>query len=172
MGPIAISFGLGSAVVLVIAALFSTRPNQIVAAFLGFIWLITNLWDLPTGSDGQLYLDTALGCLCGLLCIYAMHKDRRSLWALLTLGSMVSWIIATAAYSEARDAGSQERYAYQLASNVLIGIALFFAAMPGGRNGARHIRRWLSFHSKLRARLHHGHGAAARKAQARRDRAR
>lgn len=168
MGPIAVSFGLSSAAVFVIAALFSTRDNRNVAGFLALIWIVTNIWDFPTGSDHQLYLDMTLGCLCGLLCMAVMHRDRRAIWPLLILGVMASWIVLSALYAEVRDTGPQAKFADQLASNVLYGLALLIAAVPGGRNGACVVRHWLSANIGLRAGLSQGHRRAGRKAEGRR----
>jgi len=172
MGPIALSFGLGSAVVLVISALFSTRHNQIVSGFLLLMWAATKVWNSPFGSDAQLYLDVALACLCGLLCVVAMHKERRSVWPVLILGVMATWIMISALYAEIRDLTPQVKFSCQLAANVLFGIALFVAATPGGLNGSRVLRRWLSLHPRRRFSVHHSYRSAQEKAERRRLKAR
>lgn len=159
MGPIAIGFGLASAAVLVIAALFSTRSNVIVAAFLAFMWAATKVWNYKTGTDAQLYLDTALAMLCGLLCVEVMRRNRRALWPLLMLGLMAMWIVINAAYAEGgRDIGPQVKWTYQFASNVIYGIALFVGAMPGACNGYLAILRRMSPRASVRTRLSVGDG--------------
>ena len=159
MGPIAISFGIGSAAVFGIAALFSTRGNASVAGFLAFIWLTTNAWDMPTGSDAQLYLDTALGCLCGLLCLIVMRRESRALWPIVIFGLMATWIFVSAAYADdGRVLGPQVKLAYQVASNVLFGLALAVAALPGARHGCLVFRRWMPNRAHLRPRVRPGHG--------------
>lgn len=158
MGPIAISYGLAGAAVFVIAALFSTRRNRNVAAFLWAIWIATNVWDFPTGTNAQLYLDTALACLCGLLCVMTMRHERRSIWPLIILGIMVTWVLLNAAFSDARENRVWFNDTYQLASNVLYGIALFVAAVPGGHRGVLAIRGRMFNHPVRRARPAHGGG--------------
>lgn len=156
--PTTIGFGLGSAAVLVIAALFSTRGNRYVAGFLWIMWLATKVWNYRTGTDAQLYLDTALACLCGLLCVAVMGRERRALWPLGVLGVMVMWIVISAAYAECRDYGPQVKWAYQLACNVLFGVALFVCAFSGGRRGCLVLLRRLSPRVSVRPRLSLGDG--------------
>jgi hypothetical protein len=154
MGPTAISFGLASAAVFMIAALFSTRGNRIVCGFMAFMWVATKVWDYKTGTDAQIYLDAALATLCGLLCAVVSLKERRACWPVAILGLMAMWVILIAAYADAgRAYGSQVRWAYQLASNVLFGIALFVGAAPGGRRGALAFLRWMSHHPFRRTRV-------------------
>ena len=153
MGPWATFFGLLSAAVFVIAALFSTRQNRNVAAFMVIMWGATKVWDYRTGTDAQIYLDTLLALLCGLLSVYVMAKERRSKWPLGVLFVMVTWCLLNAAYSEpGRDYGPQVRTAYQIASNVLFGVALIVAAIPGARHGTLVVRRLLGAHPKPRPR--------------------
>lgn len=151
MGPVAISFGLGCAAVFVIAAFLGTRHNRNVAAFLVIMWAATKVWDHKTGTDAQIYLDTLLALLCGLLCVYVMAKDRRSTWPLAVLALMVTWEFANAAYSEpGRDYGPQVKWAYQLACNVLYALALLVVASPGVRRGTVVICRLFGAHSNRR----------------------
>jgi hypothetical protein len=156
--PVTIGFGMCSAAVVLIAALFSTRGNRNVSAFLFVMWATTKVWNFPTGSDAQIYLDSALALLCGLLCIVVMHKDRRSLWPLVTLGVMATWITINAGYADLRDTVPQVKFTYQVASNVLFGIALFVNAIPGGRRGALVVRRMLPGRSRRLPRRAMGSG--------------
>ena len=159
MGPIAISFGAASAAVIVIAALFSTRGNVVVNAFMGLMWVATKVWNYRTGTDAQLYLDTALALLCGLLCVAVMVRERRALWPLAILGLMAVWIVLNAAYAEGgRDIGPQVKWPYQFASNVIYGIALFVGATPGVRNGCLAILRRMPPRARVRNRLSVGDG--------------
>lgn len=144
MGVVGITFGLSSAAVLVIAALFSTRHNRNVSAFLFVMWGATKVWNFKSGTDAQIYLDTGLAFLCGLLCVVAMHRERRSIWPLITLGVMALMVGLNAAYADnGRDLGPQVKFAHQLASNVLYGTALLVNALPGTKNGAVVVRRVL-----------------------------
>lgn len=137
MGPWAITFGLGSAAAFVLAALFSSRANRHVSAFLFLIWAITQAWDYPTGSDAQLYLDSALGLLACLLCLAVMILDRRSHWPFLILVLMATWLVITAAYAgEGRTFAPWVSNIYQLASNVLYGLAIIVGGSPGAFRGA------------------------------------
>lgn len=156
--PITIGFGLASAAVFMIAALFSTRGNRNVAAFLFVMWGATKVWNYHTGADAQICLDTALALLCGLLCIVVMRRDRRSLWPLVTLGLMATWIAINAGYADLRDTVPQVKFTYQVASNVLFGIALFVNAIPGGRRGALVVRRMLPGRSRRLPRRAMGSG--------------
>lgn len=136
MGPVAIGFGLGCAAVFGIAALLGTRHNRNVAAFLVIMWAATKVWNYKTGTDAQIYLDSLLALLCGLLCVYVMTKDRRSRWPLAALSLVVAWEFANMAYAEpGRDYGPQVKWAYQLACNVLYALVLLVVASPGVRRG-------------------------------------
>lgn len=158
MGPIAIGFGLASAAVLVIAALFSTRANVVVAAFLAFMWAATKVWNYKTGTDAQLYLDTALAMLCGLLCVEVMRRNRRVLWPLLILGLMATWVMINAAYADLRDTIPQVKWPYQFASNLLYGAALFVGVTPGVGRECLAVLRFLSPRASVRTRLSVGDG--------------
>lgn len=159
MGFWAIAFGLASAAVYVIAALFSTRHNRNVAAFAVIMWAATKVWDHPIGTDAQIYLDSALALLCGLMCVYVMAKDRRSRWPLAVLSVMVAWEFLNAAYSEpGRDYGPQVKWAYQLARNVLYAIALIALASPGVRRGTLALLRWIGAGPIRRPRVPLGSG--------------
>lgn len=151
MGPWAITFGLGSAAAFVLAALFSSRANRHVSAFLFMIWAITNAWDFPTGSDHQLYLDAGLALLACLLCLGVMVRDRRSLWPFVILILMASWLVITAAYAgDGRTFAPWVRWAYQLASNVLYGLAVVAGGSPGVYRGAMVVFRALPGRSRRR----------------------
>jgi peptidoglycan/LPS O-acetylase OafA/YrhL len=153
MGPTAISFGLASAAVFMIAALFSTPSNRCVCGFLALMWLVTKVWNYKTGTDAQIYLDATLAALCGLLCAAIAMRERRTLWPVLILGVMAAWVVMIAAYAEpGRALGSQVKWTFQLASNVLFGVALFVGAMPGGRRGALAFLRWMPHHPFRRSR--------------------
>ncbi len=156
--PVTIGFGLASAAVLVIAALFSTRGNAVVAAFMLAMWGATKVWNYKTGTDAQLYLDTALACLCGLLCVMVMRHDRRAAWPLIILGIMVTWVMLNASVADLGKDSVWFNAAHQFASNVLFGIALFVAAVPGGRRGVLAIRGRMFNHPVRRARPAHGGG--------------
>lgn len=159
MGSVAIGFGLASAAVLVIAALFSTRHNRNVAAFAVIMWAATKVWDYRTGTDAQIYLDSALALLCGLMCVHVMAKDRRSRWPLVVLSTMVAWEFLNAAYSEpGRDYEPQVSWTYQLAKNVLYAIALIALASPGIRRGTLALLRSLGAYPVRRARPSLGSG--------------
>jgi len=151
--PVSIGFFLLSAGAFAVSALFSTRQNRNVAAFMVIMWAATKVWNYKTGTDAQIYLDTLLALLCGLLSVYVMAKERRSKWPLGVLFVMVTWCLMNAAYSEpGRDYGPQVRTAYQIASNVLFGVALIVAAIPGARHGTLVVRRLLGAHPKPRPR--------------------
>lgn len=137
MGPWAITFGLGSAAAFAVAALFSSRMNRHVSGFLFFIWAVTQAWDYPTGSDAQLYLDAGLALTGCLLCLAVMHFDRKSLWPFLVLVLLACWLMVTAAYAgDGRTLGRAISWSYQLASNVLYGLAFVIAGLPGACRGA------------------------------------
>lgn len=152
MGPVAITFGLGSAAAILVAALFSLRHNAIVAVFLFVMWGSTKVVHLPIGSDAQLYLDGFSVLLCGLLCAYVSMNDRRSKWPVLTLGVLALWEVLTAAYADLRQCGPEVKWAYQFARNVLYAGALFVVVAPGVHRGALVVRRRLLGHSRPRPR--------------------
>lgn len=159
MGPWGMVFGLLSAGAFAVSALFATRHHRDVSAFMVIMWAATKVWNYKTGTDGQLYLDTALALLCALLCMHVMAKNRRAAWPLFIAGIMATWITMNAAYAEIRfDCEPWVRWSYQLASNVLYAMAIAVNAADGVRRGALVVRRRLSRYPVRSPRPYHGAG--------------
>ena len=144
MGPIAISFGIACAVVLVITALCRSRDALLAAAVLLAMWGLTKIIAAHRDSDARVMMDAVCAMMGSLTGVYLMHRRPRLLspWALASSNLFTGLLVVL--WATARNMGFEEaRYPYAVASNVLYLIALLSVLSLGLHDGAVHIRAWL-----------------------------
>lgn len=151
MGPIAISFGIACAAVLVTAAFCRSRDAILGAVVLAVMWGLTKVFHFRAVEPERIMLDAFCDMLGALAGIYIMHR-RPALFLpwMLTASMMISGLLVVL-WAIARNMGFDgSSYPYSLARNVLYLIALLSVLSLGLHDGAVHIRAWLCDHPRNR----------------------
>lgn len=151
MGPVAITFGIASAVVLVTAALCRSRDATIAAFVLFCAWGATKVFQFDRWQAERTILDALTAMSCALAGVYLMHRRPRLLapWS-LTATMMLSGLLV-ALWEAARSMGFElPSFPYALARNALYMIALLSVLSLGLHDGAVHIRAWMCDHPRHR----------------------
>lgn len=151
MGPVAITFGIASAAVVLTAALCRSRHATIAAFVLFCAWGATKVFQFDRWSAERTILDALTAMSCALTGVYLMHRRPRLLSPWVLTSSMMLSGLLVALWEAGRSMGfDTPTFPYALARNVLYLIALLGVLSLGLRDGAVHLRTWLCDHPRYR----------------------
>lgn len=147
MGPVAITFGILCAVVLVAAAFCRSRDAIIASLVLTGLWALTKVVVVDRNSAEGIMVAAGSKAAIGLTGLWLMHRRPHLIWPRILVCSQLVAAFLVVLWAAALNSGfNPPLYPYAVCLNLLYLIALLAVLSLGLHDGAVSFRLWLSRH--------------------------